>query len=234
MMLSSYSFFPQQNARASWYMDLQQGADEFQERYTPNAVRIFADGTFIQGADTLARNWRVSNWEIKGVEVLHEVQPHLQAYRYEITSLQTKFGTPLVELCIWNLQGPNLRKELEFAVPLAEDVPGPDILDMYRRQWMELCNAHNAEALVNTLYHPNTLYYNHRPMLVGRAALIPAYAYMNNPNYTLRLEPIAVVPVRADLIFEIGQCVGSYPGKYILVWQRDAEGLWKILLDSNI
>ena len=57
---------------------------------------------------------------------------------------------------------------------------------------------------------------------------------MNNKNYRLKLEPLIVKPVSKNLVFEIGQCSGSYDGKYILVWGKDVDGMWKIIIDSNI
>ena len=35
---------------------------------------------------------------------------------------------------------------------------------------------------------------------------------MNNPDYTLTLEPLAFSMVNDDLAYEIGQCSGSYGG----------------------
>ena len=224
----------QQTARQMWLQTLQESPQELQSHYSPDAVRVFLNGNFVSGAYTLSMLWQQSEWKIQGAEVLHQVQPHVSDYQYEIAALSTASGTDVFELSIWNLKGPSPVKELELLVPASGAMPAPEILEPYRKQWMELCNAHKVEELVNTLYHANTLYYNHRPMVVGREALIPAYAYMKHPDYSLRLEPIAIVPVRSDLIFEVGQCSGSYPGKYILVWQKNPEGNWEIILDSNI
>ena len=68
----------------------------------------------------------------------------------------------------------------------------------------------------------------------GRTALTNEYAYMNNPNYRLKLNPILVEPVSNDIVFEFGQCEGSYNGKYVLVWQKTKNGEWQVLFDTNI
>ena len=99
---------------------------------------------------------------------------------------------------------------------------------------MQYCNAHQVDKLVNELYTKDALYYNHRPMINGRERLIQEYSYMGNPAYKLALKPITVRPFSKDLVVEIGQCEGSYPGKYILIWQRSDQGVWQIALDSNI
>ena len=57
---------------------------------------------------------------------------------------------------------------------------------------------------------------------------------MNNKNYHLQLHPLVVKAVNPNFVFEIGQCTGSYAGKYILIWEKDSDGKWKITADSNI
>lgn len=102
-----------------------------------------------------------------------------------------------------------------------------------RKEWMELCNAHNASTLVNEMYAKEALYYNHKPLIRGREALAKEYSYMNREKYHLRLNPQTVTPVNEKLVFEIGQCSGSYRGKYIIIWGKE-KGSWNILFDSNI
>ena len=99
---------------------------------------------------------------------------------------------------------------------------------------MELCNAHNVPELVEQLYTEDALYYNHKPIIKGTESIIQEYDYMNKPDYQLKLEPRAIEIVNSEMVYEIGQCVGSYSGKYILIWKMVGPGEWKIFLDSNI
>ena len=103
-----------------------------------------------------------------------------------------------------------------------------------RKEWIMLCNKHNAQGLVEELYSSDAIYYNHKPVIRGHASIIADYAYMNNPEYSLHLEPLTIVPVNDHMVFEIGQCSGSYKGKYILVWKKEKDGEWRIFMDSNI
>ena len=84
------------------------------------------------------------------------------------------------------------------------------------------------------MYSENTLYYNHKPLVVGRELLIEEYSYMNRENYQLTLNPIVVDQVNDKLVFEIGQCKGSYGGKYIIIWRKEESGKWEVFIDSNI
>jgi len=57
---------------------------------------------------------------------------------------------------------------------------------------------------------------------------------MSRESYSLRLTPIKTGQVKNNIVLEIGQCSGSYNGKYIIVWKKNALGKWEVFLDSNI
>lgn len=103
-----------------------------------------------------------------------------------------------------------------------------------RSKWMRLCIAHKVEELVNIYYSSNTIYYNHKPLVIGTKDLIKEYSYMNRENYSLSLNSIFIEVVNDETVFEIGQCEGLYGGNYILIWKKDDDGKWFIFIDSNI
>ena len=92
---------------------------------------------------------------------------------------------------------------------------------------------HNANNLVQEMYTENALYYNHKPIDIGVEQIAKTYSYMNRPQYKLHLEVLKVVPVNKHIVYEIGQCSGSYRGKYVIIWQKTSKG-WQVLLDTNI
>jgi len=102
-----------------------------------------------------------------------------------------------------------------------------------RAAWMKTCNNHNVTELINEFYSITPFYYNHKPLVSNPAALIQEYSYMANENYQLTLTTLFKEPVNSSTVYEIGQCSGSYNGKYILVWVKE-DGEWKIKFDSNI
>ncbi|MEL6276528.1 MAG: hypothetical protein AAFU03_15630, partial [Bacteroidota bacterium] len=103
-----------------------------------------------------------------------------------------------------------------------------------RNAWIDLCNQHDAQQLVDSLYAKNAIYYNHRPVVIGRETIGQTYQYMNDERYQLTLTPIQVEAVNDSLVYEIGQCSGSYGGKYVIIWQLGRDGVWRVILDSNI
>lgn len=125
------------------------------------------------------------------------------------------------------------QRELELTL-VASKVAWDSAIDQRRAEWIRRCNAHNAAKLINDLYLPKTIYYNHKPPITNRTDLIKAYAYMNRPDYTLQLTPLHREMVNASFAYEIGQCSGSYGGKYMICWQKDAQGKWMVFMDSNI
>jgi ketosteroid isomerase-like protein len=115
-----------------------------------------------------------------------------------------------------------------------KDVPDqPSELDESRTEWMRLCNAHQVDQLVSRLYASNAFYYNRGRLLQGTKAITKEYSYMSNPNYSLKLTPKHVAFVTPDIAYEIGQCSGSYPNPYMLLWEKEEDGRWVILMDSN-
>ena len=205
------------------------------ELYHQNAVHVNEWGEIINGAEIIS-----SYWVNRGLSTTSstEIFQTNAVYRdnivYSIGNFTTNKETEYVHLLVEETSDSDRVRKLEFvSIKEAADID-LSIIDQRRNEWIEYCNAHNAEALVQNLYTENAVYYNHRPVITGRAALTQAYQYMNSPRYSLNLTPHHVEIVNDSIIYEIGQYDGSYNGKYILVWQKDAEGTWSILMDSNI
>ncbi|HCX22499.1 MAG: hypothetical protein CMB80_17795 [Flammeovirgaceae bacterium] len=200
--------------------------------HTPGAVKAFEDGSFMSGDSAIEMFYQTNQLTIDTSWTIKRIMAN-DRYSYEIGSFVSG-EKEFTQLLIWSNQDSVVKRDFEFIAVKESVTKIPDEIDSVRNLWMELSNAHQPENLVKSTYHEKALYYNHRPMIVGVEDIARTYDYMNNPGYQLTLEPILIEPVNESLIFEIGQCSGSYGGKYILVWQRNDQGDWKILLDSNI
>lgn len=142
-------------------------------------------------------------------------------------------------LLIWKEVDSIRLRELEF-VAESDDVDRLAIskeIKKARDLWMRYCNAHEVASLVNEVYAENTLYYNHKPMIVGRQELIKEYDYMSRDSYKLKLTPILLEPVREDLVFEAGQCSGTYGGSMLLYGRKVTKEIgrcfWILIFEAR-
>lgn len=204
--------------------------------YVENAIGISADGSYYQGRAAIEAH--LGAMHPQGIDTIfslfREFANRDSSYTYELAGY-TSDGDAYRQLAIWNQKEASPQRELEFlAKANLQERPQATVLDTFRQLWMERCNAHDAYSLVAESYTPNALYYNHKPLVIGTDSIAVEYSYMNRPQYSLVLTPLAVEMVNTDLAFEIGQCSGSYGGKYVLVWQRNQDDVWQVLFDSNI
>lgn len=186
-------------------------SDEIQDFFTKKAFQI----------DSLRIIKRLMGREKRGIE-------------YEISQCHTQSGGTFTNLIIWQKEGKRDLRQFAFWAQRGNHTVDTAALSVRRTEWMNFCNAHRVDSLVTKIYSPSPFYYNHRPLITDPDTLIKEYSYMNNPDYQLRLHPIILEPVNDHIVYEIGQCTGSYGGKYILIWEKDSMCVWKILLDSNI
>ena len=128
---------------------------------------------------------------------------------------------------------PNAKIELLVIYESQETESPISDIDQRRAEWMELCNAKKVGELVKNLYTSDAYYYNRGRLLSGTKAISSEYGYMNSPSYTLKLSPKHIEVISSDIVFEIGRCSGSYPLPYMLLWQKQNDGTWQILMDSN-
>ena len=205
--------------------------------YDANAVKIISSDSLIQSAAEMVDYYTIKENKITSIESLFSIVANQnRGIHYELVRYKTDDLKEYIEIVIWRVQGQHRIREFEFTQESTSNSFQTDTTKIAARRklWVELCNANNAENLVKELYSTNTMYFNHKPIVTGIEALIKEYGYMNNKDYSLNLNPLKLEIVNTNFAFEIGKCSGSYNGKYILVWKKEADGDWKIYIDSNI
>lgn len=218
-----------------WQQKINSGGEDLAHLYTENAVKVRPDGTLLEGQDQISDYYSAKAFQIDSISTVNSIVAVLDSTTvYEIGRFQTSRKKKYAHLILWRESNGRLLRELELMAPKQNVKSQKTQIDKARAQWMDLCNAHNAEKLVSAFYADSALYYNHRPIIIGQKAITAEYGYMNSPNYRLTLNPSIFEMVNDSLAFEIGQCSGSYPGNYVLVWQKGKDGEWRIFFDSNI
>lgn len=220
---------------SDWQLIVNAKLDSLYPLYTENAYKVSDKGEMVAGNLAIMDLYKQKGLVINGIKAEERIEAVLDStIIYELGEFNTPERTVFKHLIIWRKQGDKIKRELELTEEKTINAEVPPELEERRNTWMTLCNDHKVTDLVNELYAENTLYYNHKPMVVGREAVIKEYQYMGDPEYSLNLEALHVEAVNDDLVFEIGQCSGSYKGNYVLVWKKGDDGVWRILLDSNI
>ncbi len=200
--------------------------------YTEDAIRIDASGAVLQGRSALAEAEPLLADTLSPIFTV--VANEEGTYDYEIGTFEELNGTQYHYLGIWKRSPEGRQRAFEFVSPSRAADTSLTEIHQRREAWMELCNNHDVSNLVEQLYTESAIYYNHKPLVIGRDDIIKEYQYMSREEYQLSLEPIHIEVVSDDMIFEIGQCAGSYNGKYLFVWKKDEDGVWRVFMDSNI
>ena len=222
-------------ANEKWKDYINQKSDSLSMLYTEHAVKVFEDGTSIVGSEPIKDHYKSVSYSIASIQSDTIILANQKrGIEYEIGEYVDQDNSIYKQVIIWQSDNVSRKRVFEFSAKIENSYNELAVIKVRRALWIKLCNAHNAEALINELYSENTIYFNHKPLVIGRKGLIQDYQYMNNEKYELVLNPIIVDQVSADFVFEIGQCVGSYNGKYIIIWRKDDSGKWEVFIDSNI
>lgn len=218
-----------------WKQFFNQDQPSLDSLYDPNAVFLKEDGEVLYGLEKINAQYDKLHQEIEAIEAVHSI--HLEEahknIHYEIGFFLTNDYRKYHFLIIWRKEESQMVREFEyFAESNQVDLP-LDEIHAARNKWVEICNEHRAADLVKELYLPNALYYHHEPPIIGTQAITEEYQYMNRPSYSIKLHPLAIVPVNQSTVLEIGHGSESFNGKYVLIWKRTESG-WMILMDSNV
>lgn len=204
--------------------------------YLPESIKIISSDSKLSGPTEIAEYYALHSDDIKSISSIYLVKASKEKnINYELIKYETQNGRSYAELLIWRLKNGNKYREFEFVSEVSEETNNnEEPITKRRNLWVELCNTHNPKNLVNTLYSSNSIYFNHKPIINGQENLIKEYSYMKDENYKLTLNPLKMFFVNDKLVYEIGQCEGTYKGKYILVWKKESDGEWRVFIDSNI
>jgi hypothetical protein len=209
--------------------------DSLNSLFANHAVWLESNGLTLQGTANIVNHLMASTLRIDSVARSYVTVANSDStYRYEVGTYWTQDNAAHKYLMILKMSEPFPMIELLFTSPSSPSTADTALLNTRRHQWMALCNRHQVKPLVDQLYTEQAIYFNHKPLVIGRTDIIKEYEYMNNKKYYIFLKPIHIESINDRLIFEIGQGGGSFQGKYILIWYKTDDGTWKVMMDSNI
>ncbi|CAD5250480.1 MULTISPECIES: DUF4440 domain-containing protein [unclassified Imperialibacter] len=220
---------------AMWANTVASPSGYTEKLYADQAVVIYPEHEGLRevSVDDISEFYKAKRWKNVKTPFSLGITSASPWVDYEVVGFQAD-EQEYVQLIIWNQKSGKQLRELEVLAKADPNAPEAATLDTARAEWIRLCNLHEPKKLVEEMYTPDAMYYNHKPMVTGTDAITKEYWYMSNSSYELSLTPLIVQVVSGDLAFEIGQCSGSYNGKYVLVWTKSQENGWQVALDSNI
>ncbi len=210
--------------------------DQLKAMYAEKAIKIIAVDSIVYGDTKIADYYIKMSAEITESESLYITEANkTEGIDYELVNYKTTKAEEFVQVVIWRLKNEKRVREFEYSMKrnISNSDDYKDQVSKKRELWIQLCNEHNAEHLVSQLYTSNAIYFNHKPLVIGTKAISKEYQYMNSDTYNLSLEPLILEMVTDNTAFEIGQCKGSYGGKYVIIWKKELDGDWKVFIDSN-
>jgi len=194
--------------------------NDIKGNYAENAIKVIAVDSIITGSSNIAKYYiNQSNKITESKSSFLTEANKSEGIDYELVSYKTEKLEEYIQVVIWRLIDGKKVREFEYSVKSdgTTSAANKNSISERRNLWIELCNENDAENLVKQLYDTNAIYFNHKPLVIGTEAISKEYQYMNNDNYNLTLEPLKLEMVSENIAFEIGQCKGSYGGKYVIV-----------------
>ncbi|MCB0632128.1 MAG: hypothetical protein KDD15_20420, partial [Lewinella sp.] len=166
--------------------------------------------------------------------VQHSDDRYLEMGTFPVTSAED--GTfHFAYLTAWKMVDSVWLRELDVLESMNNEAPEVDLqeIDQARSIWQELSNARDHEQLVKNSYAPRGFYFNQGRSYRGTEAISEVYSYMSGENWQITLTGLSVMPVKDDLVFELGQYQSNGTGHYVILWQKQDDGNWQVLLDFN-
>ena len=218
-----------------WMERVNSKSDDLAQMYTKDAYKVLDDGSYLNGNEVITAYYKKSNLDITSIDTdTLMVANSRRGLEYEIGSFYDSNDQHYKQILVWETGESDRKRVLEIIEKVSRGSSHTAAINDARARWMGYCNAHDVSGLANNIYSENTLYYNHKPLVIGRDQLIKEYQYMTRPSYSLKLTPIVSEAINETTVFEIGQCAEGYNGKYIIVWKKAENGNWEVFLDSNI
>jgi ketosteroid isomerase-like protein len=203
--------------------------------YTDNAA-LFINAEIYQGEDLINEELKNFRNKIKGIKYLGSIKmvEHDSLRFFDVGLYKDKSKAYHAYLIAWNKVDDFWKKELEIIQPYNNSSKlNEQEITAAREQWVQLSNSHNHRALIEQSYTENAIYFNNGKIDKGVEEIVTRYAYMSNPNWKIELNPIQLLSVQEDLVYEIGKYKSGGVGHYFILWTKDKEGVWKVRLDFN-
>lgn len=235
MSVSAKNLDEELNTQNRKWIEALNNHGSFHGLYTPNLLFFPGKEVFQTGQDSAAayyKNLNKANITFTEANVTYRVRQNNTIY--ELGLLGTTTEERYVYLTVWQHFEDEWIRELQAITELTVENQEYTAIDRAREMWVNLSNAHSTQDLVNKMYTTDCIYYNQGKVYRGLSEVTRVYEYMNYPTYSIQLTKLAGLMVQPDLAYEIGHYESNgFAGSYIIIWSKQPDGEWKVMLDTN-
>lgn len=207
------------------------------EKFLTRAILFKPDDTTIRG------NSAVADYFKKTFSGKSKIVSHTLLYRkkaevniYDIGYYRLKDNRKIFYFISWTKSGLGWRKEIEVLNEGELHVESAEKeINGRLERFCEIINStHNLRLLFDELYREKTYFYNKSRLYTGYDEMLIPYKSMKSEYYSIGLASEHLSMVGPGIAYHIGSfTVGDYPGIFVLIWKKDKEGTWRIVLDTN-
>ena len=162
----------------------------------------------------------------------HDKTKYIEIGKYKTDCKETP---SIAYISAWRNELGNWTKDLDVLIPAYKCKTNLKELDDLRNKWVEFANLHNPKLLIDTIYKTNAIYFSKFESNIGRESIINRYSYMLDKDFSISLKPEYKMKVNEKIVFETGiyTVKKNYSGVYVIIWEKQNNGEWQILLDFN-
>lgn len=199
---------------------------------------LFFEGEMYQGLTEVKEKLLSFSEEQKRFLVLDTIQfiEHDSTHIFDLGYYKGWQKKDYAYLIAWNKTEGKWKKEFEtihsFDKSAISSFDEKEI-DAARKLWVERSNSLDHRGLIENSYTSDAIYVNNGKVYKGTEEIVNRYSYMSQANWHIDLTGIKTFAVQENLVYEVGQYKSNGVGHYIILWEREESGTWKVALDFN-
>ena len=134
----------------------------------------------------------------------------------------------------WRLIGDRWLREVDIILPTLDMVDENQDIAQMRSEWVKYANGDDPESMVNELFLNDAMYLNNSELSKGHPAITKRLDFIKNPAFHINLKGEDLLVVDDETVIDIGNWItNEYIGYYLIIWEKDESGDWKISLYFN-
>jgi len=134
----------------------------------------------------------------------------------------------------WRNVGGDWLRELDMIFPADHVRPMDDEFASLRSKWVQYANSGDPQTMASTLFRNDAVYVNNAEISRGQEDITKRFEFMKNSAFHIDLKSEYIMRVDDVRAIDIGNWItADFVGYYLIFWNKDSDGEWKISLYFN-